>query len=666
MPPENLERVGRYEPIEVLRQDLFARVFRAKDEAGRRVVLRLYSRNVVEGAGLEGSLGRQLAIAKSLDHPNIVRVLDHGEHLGQTYVVMEEVDGEPLERHLLRRTFELPEVLALIKQVARALRHAHRAGMMHGRLTPSSILVSPDFQHLWIADFGTAVLASEQAADLAATTGVLNLSRIDYLPPERERDLGSLDHRGDIYSLGALFYELLTARPPSRNVQLPSQVKADLPPQLDPIILGCLALNPNERTPSIDRFLSALGALQETERLALVEEVKGFSRGTKKLLGKGGRTDASASKMPWILGGLLLAVLAAAVTFFVLAGRQQDTDATTADPPRGSAESTATTTAEVADAGLASEAGDPLDGDDADPEPETEPVAEGTAASGAPDEPRPSPPTPSPRQREPAAAPAAAAAPDETPATEAAEEASSLTADLEVARGKLRSKLYDEAASDLSRLIGEHPSDPATPSAYLLLAEVYRAQDLEEKAQTTYVEVANRFASTPEAAEALLAHAKLLMEKRRRRAEARPLLTELVARHGTSPRAPEALRLRAELEAQLKIKAMDGELRTDVPAALVTYRQLTRDYKGHRESESALWELADLYEDEKRFELATEALVELATTFPATRHGAWFRAAELAEKRLKDPARAREYYSQVAEGSADYRNAQSKLKRLGS
>jgi hypothetical protein len=113
----------------------------------------------------------------------------------------------------------------------------------------------------------------------------------------------------------------------------------------------------------------------------------------------------------------------------------------------------------------------------------------------------------------------------------------------------------------------------------------------------------------------------------------------------------------------MRLRVLDATLGTQVPAALVSYRTLVEKYPDAEETEGAMDTLAGLYEDVKRYELAAEALSNLATRYPANSRDAAWRAAELFEKRVKNMDRARALYAAVPPGSPHSRDARNKLQR---
>jgi TolA-binding protein len=226
----------------------------------------------------------------------------------------------------------------------------------------------------------------------------------------------------------------------------------------------------------------------------------------------------------------------------------------------------------------------------------------------------------------------------------------------------LRAGNYDEALGRLQGALGEKPASPSAPEANLLIAHVYERQKRLDAATAKYAEVKNRYPTNAVSAEALVRLADLAQQTKdsNRLQTARQYLTDAVTQFPNVAIAPQALSMRAGIEERENIKVTDATLGRPVPAALVSYRQLSEQYPTAGVSELALWKLASFYEDLKRYDLAAEALGALGTRFPATRYDAWWEAGELYDKRLKDKDKAKDAYSKVPSTSRRYKDAQKK------
>ena len=185
-------------------------VYLARDiELDRAVAVKLLAENLAGDPSFEKRFVREARLAARLSHPNVVSVYDAGEDGGRPYIVMEYVEGETLADLLARRGRIPPdEARGLALQAANGLAHAHAAGLVHRDVKPQNLILRGDGT-LKIADFGIARAAEATALTQAGTV----LGTAAYLSPEQA--LGEeVGPAADVYSLGAVLYELLTGRPP--------------------------------------------------------------------------------------------------------------------------------------------------------------------------------------------------------------------------------------------------------------------------------------------------------------------------------------------------------------------------------------------------------------------------------------------------------------------
>jgi eukaryotic-like serine/threonine-protein kinase len=276
---------GRYRLERPLGHGGMASVYLARDsELDRPVTVKLLAENAAGDDGLRERFVREARLAARLSHPNIVSVFDAGEDGGRPYIVMEHVEGETLAELLAGRG-RLPadEARGLVLQAARGLAHAHAAGLVHRDIKPQNLLLR-DEGTLKIADFGIARAAEGTALTQAGTV----LGTAAYLAPEQA--LGEeVTPAADVYSLGAVLYELLTGKPPyefdsladladkqRRHAIAPvRELAPDVPRDLEDIVMRCLARNPAYRPASaaeLERELGAANAEPPTERLTAPRE----------------------------------------------------------------------------------------------------------------------------------------------------------------------------------------------------------------------------------------------------------------------------------------------------------------------------------------------------------------------------------------------------------
>jgi tRNA A-37 threonylcarbamoyl transferase component Bud32 len=188
---------------------------------------------------------REAMVLARLDHKNVVKLYDFGERDGLFYLVLEFVDGTNL-RTLMKQSLLAPkDALAIVPQMCEALQFAHDEGIVHRDIKPENVLIDPKGR-VKIADFGLAKLVDADARDVSLTEVGQVMGTPHYMAPEQLRGARDVDHRADIYSLGVVFYEMLTGELPRGNFELPSRrVQVDV--KLDDIVLKSLERTPERR-----------------------------------------------------------------------------------------------------------------------------------------------------------------------------------------------------------------------------------------------------------------------------------------------------------------------------------------------------------------------------------------------------------------------------------
>ncbi len=250
-----------------------SRVFVAHDtRLGREVVVKVLSPDLAAGVNSD-RFHREILVAAQLQHPQIVPVLAAGETDGLPYFTMPYVAGESLRRRLDGGTpLPVVDTVAVLRDVARALAYAHEHGVVHRDIKPDNVLVAGGSAA--VTDFGIA-----KALSSSRTFGGEHLTRVGnslgtpaYMAPEQVAADPNADHRIDIYSFGAMAYELLTGSPPFggrpphevlsaqlTEQPLPLQTRApDVPPALAALVMKCLAKNPADRPQTADEIVRAL------------------------------------------------------------------------------------------------------------------------------------------------------------------------------------------------------------------------------------------------------------------------------------------------------------------------------------------------------------------------------------------------------------------------
>ncbi len=285
--------IGKYPVLSALGQGATSRVYLAYDRfRSQQVAIKVVQAGAVPGdearKQAQSAFLNEAALAGKLQHPHIVAIHDAVSEGAENYIVMEYADGGTLEQ-FCRHDNLLPvdRLVELMFMASLALNHAHEQGVIHCDIKPANLLLCGN-DELKISDFGAAQYVAAAHTQLSGVGSPL------YMSPEQIEDR-RLNHQTDIYSLGAVMYQLLTGRPPfhgsSRESLLyqilqmdpppPSLARPDLPPELDRIVMRALAKNREERYADWRDFARELEGLfgnlklpdqdlSEAERFSLV------------------------------------------------------------------------------------------------------------------------------------------------------------------------------------------------------------------------------------------------------------------------------------------------------------------------------------------------------------------------------------------------------------
>ncbi len=250
LPPHGY-RFGDYELIEEIARGGMGVVYRANQlSLGRPVALKMIlAGQFASDIDIE-RFHREAEAAARLDHPHIVPIYEVGQWEGHHYFSMKLIEGGDLTRRMEEYVNRPRTAAALMADVAEAVHHAHQRGILHRDLKPRNILIDSS-DNAQITDFGLAKLV--EASDGATQSGAI-VGTVGYMAPEQARAERSITTAADIYSLGAILYELLTGRPPfhgptpaetilqvlQRTPERPRIVRADIDPDLETICLKCL------------------------------------------------------------------------------------------------------------------------------------------------------------------------------------------------------------------------------------------------------------------------------------------------------------------------------------------------------------------------------------------------------------------------------------------
>ena len=248
--PPTPEEMARHFPgleiLEVLGQGGMGIVYRARHRnLDRMVALKVLPPEAAREPSFPERFTREARTLARLHHPHIVGVHDFGETGGLYWLVMEYVDGPNLRQVIREGSLEPKQALAIVPQVCDALQYAHDQGIVHRDIKPENILLDREGQ-VKIADFGLARIVQRAPVDLTLTREGQVLGTLHYMAPEQYRSPDTVDHRADIYSLGVVFYEMLTGELPMGVFPPPSR-RLGVDARLDGVVMRALEKERDQR-----------------------------------------------------------------------------------------------------------------------------------------------------------------------------------------------------------------------------------------------------------------------------------------------------------------------------------------------------------------------------------------------------------------------------------
>jgi Tol biopolymer transport system component len=320
-------RLGPYEVLSPIGAGGMGEVYRARDtRLGREVAIKVLPAARIADAGRRSRFAQEARAASALNHPNIVAIYDINQANGVDFLVMELVRGKTLDQLIGRNGLRLTDTLRYALQIIEALSKAHGAGIVHRDLKPTNVMVTEDGV-VKLLDFGLAKL-DEPATSIAEDEGTRTIhlrpellsaegtviGTIAYMAPEQAEGK-KVDARADVFSFGALLYEMVTghraftgdssvstlAAVIKTDPKPPSQVVADVPRDLERIILRCLRKDAARRFQSTSDIKVELEDLKEESDSGRLAPPATVSRGP--------------SRTRWIAAGLAIPVLVAAVWY---------------------------------------------------------------------------------------------------------------------------------------------------------------------------------------------------------------------------------------------------------------------------------------------------------------------------------------------------------------
>jgi serine/threonine protein kinase len=265
--PPSVEEVARMFPqleiIALLGKGGMGAVYQARQPALDRIVaLKILPPQTAGGPSFVERFNREARALAKLNHPNIVAVYEFGQVNGLPFFLMEFVDGLNLRQLERAGKLSAREALQIVPQICDALQFAHDEGVVHRDIKPENILLDKKGR-VKIADFGIAkILGNTAEVDLTGTQSAIGTPH--YMAPEQMEKPTTVDHRADIFSLGVVFYEMLTGELPLGKFAPPSSRKIEVDVRLDDVVLRALEKDPERRYQHVSQVKTAVDTIAST------------------------------------------------------------------------------------------------------------------------------------------------------------------------------------------------------------------------------------------------------------------------------------------------------------------------------------------------------------------------------------------------------------------
>jgi serine/threonine protein kinase len=322
-PPRPEELSASFPELEIL--ELIGRggmgaVYKVRQkELDRIAALKILPPEIGRDAGFAERFAREAQAMARLNHPSIVTIYNFGRSGEQYFFLMEYVDGLSLRQVLAGGGVSAKEALAIVPQICDALQYAHDRGIVHRDIKPENILMTRQGQ-VKIADFGLAKLVGSGAGATPVEKEKI-MGTPQYMAPEQSERPGEVDHRADIYSLGVVFYQMLTGELPAGRFEPPSR-KVLIDVRLDEVVLRAMEKEPSRRYQNVSEVKTQVETIVAAQ-VRPGEEIPAV-KSRRKWFWK------------WILWPAIFLVAAAMVRIFVLGVYNAESDAVAPEITAGS------------------------------------------------------------------------------------------------------------------------------------------------------------------------------------------------------------------------------------------------------------------------------------------------------------------------------------------
>lgn len=269
---ECLSKLKRYDVVKKISGGAFAEIFLVRDKnLGREVALKIMKKEVQIKNSVERFI-REAQLVSRLRHPQIVMLFDMINEDDALYFTMEYIKGRNLKHLIANRDFSIKESVHILLKIASAITFAHQENVIHRDLKPENIMMEKGINPK-VTDFGLAKIADTQSN--ISRAGMI-MGTLQYMPPEQaEGRISDINQQSDLYSMGAILYELLTKKPPFQATQAyqlisqilnsdpipPRKINSLISPKLEKIVLKALEKSQSRRYKNVSEFVNDLARI---------------------------------------------------------------------------------------------------------------------------------------------------------------------------------------------------------------------------------------------------------------------------------------------------------------------------------------------------------------------------------------------------------------------
>lgn len=262
------EELGRYKIEKFLGRGGMGTVYQAHDPILKRsVAIKLLNTEFAGQESFVKRFDREAENLAKLKHDGVVKVLDRGFDRSWPYLVMELVEGESLRQEMNKGKLPLDRCLSLLRDLAETLEYSHASGVVHRDIKPENILIQNESKKPLLTDFGLSKTLQHRVVETQITMTNILMGTLDYMSPEQRRNKGEVNYKSDLYSLGVVFYEMLTGNLPVGAFEKPS-ANMGCSKWVDEVVMKLLA------TESHKRYSSAADVLRDINNLPQHGELK--------------------------------------------------------------------------------------------------------------------------------------------------------------------------------------------------------------------------------------------------------------------------------------------------------------------------------------------------------------------------------------------------------